>query len=382
MRITHEWLGERDLPDAPNRVVSLAPNATKTVFLLGGGGRFIGQSSFCYRPDAAKQLPVVGNYTKARWELLERLRPDLILTTTGVQNPLTLELRRRAYAVLPVPLPHSPWGVLENAVLIGDLLGLDATPLVDGLSQRLVRLRGVGRGLRVYVEFDLGAPVTIGRASYLAAALRWMRTVNVYSPEPRAYFAPDLREVPNLIPDLIVHQPKAEAAIGGRGAAMLAERGWGAVPTYVTPGDCVAHFGPGLLDALGTLAALIDEQEQGLQGSTRHRAARIWIMVRQRGCAVDACSGAHRTTKALPASKPAFGCAVAFRLPATCPRPFGRAIRCPRSAADRRGQPGAVPQLPFHRPGRFCQGLAVSAKRPQVCWKNIRITLMANICNQ
>lgn len=33
-----------------------------------------------------------------------------------------------------------------NAVLIGDLLGLDATPPVDGLAERLLRLRGVGRG--------------------------------------------------------------------------------------------------------------------------------------------------------------------------------------------------------------------------------------------
>ncbi|MEW6048661.1 MAG: hypothetical protein AB1609_19665 [Bacillota bacterium] len=66
------------------------------------------------------------------------------------------------------------WELLENAVLIGDLLGLDATPPVDGLAHQLLRLRGVGRGLRVCVELNLGGPITIGRASYLAAAFRWM----------------------------------------------------------------------------------------------------------------------------------------------------------------------------------------------------------------
>ncbi|WP_324718111.1 ABC transporter substrate-binding protein [Carboxydochorda subterranea] len=264
MRIVHEWLGDLELPDAPGRVVSLAPNATETVFLLGGGERLVGRSSFCYRPDAARQLPVAGNYTKARWQLLERLRPELILTTTGVQNPLTLELRRRAYAVFPVPLPHSPWGVLENAVLIGDLLRLGATPLVDGLARRLLRLRGVGQGLPVYVELDLGGPVTIGRASYLAAALRWMGMANVYDHEPQAYFAPDLGEVLNLRPDLIVYEPKPWAAAGGRAAAMLAERGWGAVPAYVTPGDYLAHYGPSLIEALEALARFI----KGRRGSS------------------------------------------------------------------------------------------------------------------
>lgn len=66
MRITHEWLGELNPPDEPSRVVSLAPNATETVFLIGGGKRLI----------------------------------------------LTLELRRHGYGVFPVPLPHSPWGVV------------------------------------------------------------------------------------------------------------------------------------------------------------------------------------------------------------------------------------------------------------------------------
>lgn len=107
MRITHEWLGKRDLPDAPNRVVSLAPNATKTVFLLGGGGSLIGRSSSCYRPDAARQLPVVSTHTKVRWELLERLRAELVLTTSGVRNRLMLEAHRRGY-VVPGPFPHSP----------------------------------------------------------------------------------------------------------------------------------------------------------------------------------------------------------------------------------------------------------------------------------
>lgn len=126
------------------------------------------------------------------------LRPDLVLTTTGAQAALTFALRRRGYPVFPVALPHSPWGVLQNAVLIGDLLGLDATQLVDCLTRRPLRLKDVGGGLRVYVEFDLGGPITIGRCrpSYLAAALRSMGLVNVYQPRPEAYLVPQPAQVP------------------------------------------------------------------------------------------------------------------------------------------------------------------------------------------
>lgn len=45
---------------------------------------------------------------------------------------------------------------------------------------------------------------------------------------------------------------------------MLAGCGWSAVPTYVTPGDSLALYGPSLIEALEALARFIE----GRRGSS------------------------------------------------------------------------------------------------------------------
>ncbi len=256
MRIRHDWLGELTLPDRPTRVVSLAPSVTDTLFFLGLGDRVVGRSAFCWRPPEAEGLPVVASYTKVRWELLEGLAPELVFTTTGVQRDLTEELRRRGYPVWPVPLPQTPWGIVENVGLVAALMGVGAADRQAELADRYQRLFHRFSGLRVYLEFDLGGPITIGRGSYLNAALAHLGLVPVFADRPEAYFPPPIAEVPGLRPDLVVLEPKRirnrarqlEAA-----RRLLAERGWD-YPLVVTRGDELAHFGPMFFEYLAAFA--------------------------------------------------------------------------------------------------------------------------------
>lgn len=107
MKLTHDWLGPLELPDDPRRIVSLAPNVTETLFALGLGERVVGRSAFCYRPAAALALPVVSSYTRVRWELLESLRPDLVLVSTGVQRELLLSCTGGGSPSSPSPCPRA-----------------------------------------------------------------------------------------------------------------------------------------------------------------------------------------------------------------------------------------------------------------------------------
>ncbi len=256
MRIRHDWLGEIELPDRPERVVSLAPSVTDTLFFLGLGGRVVGRSAFCWRPPEAEALPVVASYTKVRWDLLESLAPELVFTTTGVQRDLTDALRSRGFPVWPVPLPQTPWGIVENVGLVAALMGVEASERTAGLARRYLGLFRRFSGPRVYLEFDLGGPITIGRGSYLAAAFFHLGLTPLFADRPDAYFPPPLDEVPRRGPDLVVLEPKRiqnrarqlEAA-----RALLAERGW-RFPLVVTRGDELAHFGPMFFDYLEAFA--------------------------------------------------------------------------------------------------------------------------------
>ncbi|WP_457632357.1 helical backbone metal receptor [Oceanithermus desulfurans] len=257
MKLQHDALGTLELPDEPRRIVSLAPNVTEAVFALGAGERLVGRSAFCWRPEAAEGLPVVSSYTKIRWDLLHELQPDLVFTTTAVQREATRALHERGFAVWPVPLPNSPWGILENLATLGALLGLveTAAEVAGGLAARYSALAGRLRGLRVYLEYDLGGPITIGRAAFMSAALAHLGATNVFGDRPEAYFEPDLDAVLERAPDLLVFEPKRIRNREAQRRAVeqkLEARGWRGRPVVVTRGDELAHFGPGFFGYLET----------------------------------------------------------------------------------------------------------------------------------
>lgn len=255
MKLTHDWLGPLELPDRAQRIVSLAPNVTETLFALGLGERVVGRSAFCYRPAAVLALPVVSSYTRVRWELLDSLEPDLVLISTGVQRGLLFELHRRGLPVFPIPLPQSPYGILENIVVLGALLGVSETAsgLCARLSQRYQTLYKVLPPRRVYLEFDLGGPITVGRGSYVDEALRHLGLHNIFAHQAKSYFPPDLGEVVRQAPELVIYEPKPHRSRPQEKAQrLLAERGW-PYPAVVTGGDELAHYGPLFFDYLEAL---------------------------------------------------------------------------------------------------------------------------------
>lgn len=228
---------------------------TESLFALGLGERLVGRSAFCYRPAATLALPVVSSYTRVRWELLNSLKPDLVLISTGVQRSLITELHQQGIPIYPVPLPQSPYGILENMVLLGALLGehQHATKLNARLSQRYGSMFNALPPIRVYCEFDLGGPITVGRGSYVAEALRHLGLWNIFADSPQSYFQPDLAEVVRLKPQLVIYEPKPHRSRQLEKARhMMLERGWPYL-LVVTGGDELAHYGSMFFDCLEAL---------------------------------------------------------------------------------------------------------------------------------
>lgn len=68
------------IPPRPQRIVSLKPNLTEMLFVLGAGDRVVGVTSYCLWPEAATQKPKVGGYAFPDLERILALQPDLVLT--------------------------------------------------------------------------------------------------------------------------------------------------------------------------------------------------------------------------------------------------------------------------------------------------------------
>ncbi len=68
------------LPYLPQRIVSLVPSQTELLFDLGLGERVVGLTKFCIHPaGAVRNVTQVGGTKQFRFEIIDRLQPDLVL---------------------------------------------------------------------------------------------------------------------------------------------------------------------------------------------------------------------------------------------------------------------------------------------------------------
>ena len=104
----------------PSRIVCLTEETTETLYLLGEGHRVVGISGYTLRPPEARQKPKVSSFISARFDKIEALEPDLILTFSDLQADIAAELIRRG---LPV-CAFNQRSVAEILQMIRELAGL------------------------------------------------------------------------------------------------------------------------------------------------------------------------------------------------------------------------------------------------------------------
>lgn len=80
-------LGKQVVIEAPpQRIVSMSPPITETLFALGLGERIVGVTRFCDYPPAAKEKDKIGGIIDPSLEKTVALNPDIVFVTVG--NPL------------------------------------------------------------------------------------------------------------------------------------------------------------------------------------------------------------------------------------------------------------------------------------------------------
>lgn len=62
-----------------NRIISLAPSITETLFALGLGDKIVGVTNFCDYPEEAGKIAKIGGYYDPNYEAIMALKPDLIV---------------------------------------------------------------------------------------------------------------------------------------------------------------------------------------------------------------------------------------------------------------------------------------------------------------
>lgn len=275
--ILYDFLkGRVRVPERIERVVSLYPSITEILASVGFLENIVGVSFWCkHLIKKVKGIPSVASATKVNYERLRSLSPDLIFASTGIQQDLAIELHQRGFNVYLVPLPKSLYGILDNIMVVGSLVGRreEAGKLVEKLVDELKAYRYKGRREerpKVYVElWPDRFPTTFGRLTFIDDLIYTAGGLNIFS-KAVGFFKPDFDEVSRGDPDLMIflseRRMDAEEV-----KPLIARRGWSDVKA-VREGRVwcarerelpLTHSGPSFTRALKILSEKFREEKAG-----------------------------------------------------------------------------------------------------------------------
>ncbi|MEW6180078.1 MAG: helical backbone metal receptor [Chloroflexota bacterium] len=81
----------RDFTTFPERVVSLVPSMTESLFDLGMGDHLVGVTEYCVHPEQAKLLPKVGGTKDVQISRVIELNPDLVIANQEENTQMIVE---------------------------------------------------------------------------------------------------------------------------------------------------------------------------------------------------------------------------------------------------------------------------------------------------
>jgi iron complex transport system substrate-binding protein len=262
--ITDETGRHMAVPANVERVVTLAPNLTETIYALGLQDKLAGDTTFCEIPPAAKDKPHVGGPQNPSLEAIVAMHPDLVLASTSINRPQTADALLKLGIPVYTSAPHTVTGMLNSTGEIADLLGAkeQGAKLVADLQKRLDTLHDLLQERpMVHVFFAVWEDplISIGQNTFIADALRWAGAESVITSDQN-WPQVSLEEVVRLQPYYIVltaDHLRAENAT--RGTDLSARPMWRDLQAVrlgrvVVASDEMDRPSPGLIGAIEQLA--------------------------------------------------------------------------------------------------------------------------------
>src|SRR3989344_5255922 len=101
-------------------IISLAPSNTEILYALGAEDKLVAVTRYCDFPEDAKKKPRIGGWLDINDELVKSFEPDLVLTSTFVQNEITDRYKKSKMNIVAL-MPTTLKGVFDSIEKIGKL---------------------------------------------------------------------------------------------------------------------------------------------------------------------------------------------------------------------------------------------------------------------
>jgi iron complex transport system substrate-binding protein len=251
------------VPQPVQRVVSLAPSLTETIYALGLEDRLVGNTEYCdYPPDARKKTKV-GGATNPSLEKIVVLHPDLVLLTKSINRLETVHALDDLGVASYATDPHTVSEIISSTQHLAEVLGAPAAgkTVAEDLTRRLTALHDRIGGLppsRVLFVVWADPLITIGKNTFIADALRHAGAVSIVE-LAQDWPQMSLEEVVHLQPEYLIFVPSHSENATWDFDALATKPGWRLLDAvrnrkFAVISDAINRPAPRLVSAIEDLA--------------------------------------------------------------------------------------------------------------------------------
>jgi iron complex transport system substrate-binding protein len=251
------------VPQPVQRIVSLAPSLTETIYALGLQDRLVGDTDYCDYPADAQKKTKVGGAINPSLEQIVALRPDLVLVTKSLNRIETVN----ALDGLGIPSyatdPHTVQEIVSSTERLAVVLGVpdaganlrvDLERHVTDLQQRL---NGLPQRRVLFIVWS-DPLISVGKGTFIADAMRLAGATSIVD-SAQDWPHMSLEEVVRLQPEFLVFAA-SHSDSGQNDFDVLAERpGWRGLDAvrnrhFAVISDAVNRTAPRIVSAIEDLA--------------------------------------------------------------------------------------------------------------------------------
>lgn len=258
-----------NIPQQPERIVSLAPSNTEILYALELGDKVVGVTEYCDYPPEAKEKEKIGSYVRINIEKVVALEPDLVLGV-GKDEPIVKELENLGLTVVILEAQTID-DVLENIKLVGRITGQVeiAQELMANMEQRIKATTKKTENLtdaqrpRVYYEISPDPLMAAGPGTWHHNLIELAGGVNIAADAKTKYPVYSLELLLERNPEVIIMSTRMGTQEFQTVEQLKAREGWQTIDAvrndrvYMIERDIIARSGPRLVDALEQMAKFI-----------------------------------------------------------------------------------------------------------------------------
>ena len=259
---------EVTMPAQVERIVSLAPSVTESLYAIGAGDLLIGRSSFDDFPPEVLDVAEVGGFSAndISVETIVALEPDVVIAGSTLQEPLI-----DAFEAVGIPYflstPDGLDEVYEALAVFGQLTDHEdeAQAVVDDMQERVAAVDAIvsaipdGERLTVFYEVWDEPLLTAGPGTFIGQMIVIAGGVDIFADVKVPWSEVSTESVIERQPQVILGP--ATHADGLSLEVLNARPGWDSIPAvqngavYLLEDNVISRSGPRVVDAIELIAA-------------------------------------------------------------------------------------------------------------------------------